>query len=89
MPSWMRKLPWLCMKLKYKGISHRQNVANSSKAEPIESFREKPLLLKWCWILYSKQLSWISMHKMHSQKKLRYLVEILVNARMYFANSHF
>ena len=46
------------------------------------------------WILYSKQLSWISMHKMHSKKNTTCLVGILTNAkcilrRMHFANSQF
>ena len=36
------------MKLKNKGISHKQHVANTNKPKPIESFRGKPLLLRWC-----------------------------------------
>ena len=47
------------------------------------------------WILYSKHLFRISMHKMHSKKKnIAYLVGILINTKqilgkMYFANSQF
>jgi hypothetical protein len=45
------------------------------------------------WILYSKQLSEIFMHKMYFQEKLGYLVRILAKGeyilgKMYFANSH-
>jgi hypothetical protein len=46
------------------------------------------------WILYLKVILRIFMHKMHSAKNLRCLVEILENekcilGRMHFANSHF